>query len=127
MSGELFDGKQRLGRVILNRVGKQVDVLRADGSATENKYGKIEDDERSYDVVGQETARRIYANESDRPGEADVTGGRLDSENPRILFGSGADVTDDDRVRFPDNKVYVLDEEAPLDTHTSYRVTLVNG
>lgn len=124
--GRLFQGKERLARVALHRVGETVDVLRDDGSSTENQYGKIEDDERTYNVVGQEVARRIYSSTSDRPGEADVTGGRLPTENPRILFEKDAAVQDNDRVAFSDGRTYVLDEEVPLDTHTSYRVTLIN-
>lgn len=124
--GRLFNGKARLGKVILQRAGEIVEVLEPD-SPSENKYGKVEDDERTYTVIGEERARRVYDNLDTRPGEADVSGGRLRAENPRILFQKDAIVDEDHRVRFPDSHEYVLDEEVPLDTHTSFRVTYVNG
>lgn len=127
MENSLFGSKAELAAITIKRAGVLATVLRADGTETENDYGKVEDDERTYNQIADVHAARIYGSETDRPRDAGVLGGRLGSENPRIAFRKDADVQEDDRVEFPDTgRKYVLEAEIPYHTHTEYRATLIN-
>lgn len=122
----LFPGKQRLATVMLHRVGTDVEIKRADGTATENKYGKVSDTDVSWSTVANEVAYRLYKYKDDFPNESRALGGRVNTDNPFIAFPRDTDAQEDDRVVFADdNKEYVLDELHARQTHYEFQSTLV--
>lgn len=127
MRGPL-DGKARLGHVVIARMGDEATISRADGTAPENQYGKIEDDDRTFSDVATEEVFRGYTSSADFPDEANAAGGRLNSDDPRLAFKKDTAAQEDDRVTFSDTgRTYVLKEEIPRPTHTLFRATLVNA
>lgn len=125
--GRLFSGKARLVRVMLDRVGVNATIKRASNTPSENARGKIEDNEVEYSSVAEETVHPIYASQGDRPGEARVPGGRINTESPRLVFQDDTVAQEDDRVVLSDtNREYTLDERIPRATHIEFRATLVN-
>jgi hypothetical protein len=128
MNGKLFSGNERLVRVVLHRVGTPAEVYRADGTATENAYGKVQDGDRTRNKVTDLLAYRMYRYKDDFPAEARTAGGRVDTDTPFLVFQKEADVQEDDRIIFQDDdKEYHLDEEIPYATHVEYRSTLVTN
>lgn len=125
--GRLFSGKARLVRVMLDRAGVSATIRRRDNSPSENSRGKVEDGDWTYADVAEETVFPIYASRDDRPAESRVTGGRINTESPRIAFQDNTVAREDDRVVMSDtNRTYVLDERVPRATHIEFRATLVN-
>jgi hypothetical protein len=125
MTGPLFGGKRTHIAAILYRTGSDVDVLRPDGNATENRYGKVADSDVSYSSVASERARRIYLSETPRGAEQVVTGGRLNTEDPRIALMDDTVAKEGDRLRFPDGQRYSLESRIDRDTHVEFRTTLI--
>lgn len=139
MAGEVLTGR-KLFRVALNRTGETVTIYRADGTATENKYGKIEDGDRTFSKVTSEVGRLTYESMEERPTESRVQGGRVNTESPIILFRDDTQAREDDRVVFDgfgdgsfgsdvfgDARTYTLDERVPRDNYVAFKATLVNG
>jgi hypothetical protein len=126
MTDILLPGKATLVEAVFKRTGSQVDILRGDGTAAKNKYGKIEDQDRTYTVVATEYGKRMYGSYGERNREEDVQGGRVSQENARVALSADTDAQVDDRVEFPDGRVYHLDAEVPRETHYEYKTTLVN-
>lgn len=122
-------GRGRLAEMAINRVGAGVTIKRLLSPPAENEYGKTPDSSPSdYDDVTTEVAHRIYASRNDFPNEARVTGGRIDSENPRLAFKEDTQAQEDDIVEFEDTgRQYVLDERIPRQTHVEFRSTFING
>lgn len=140
MVERLFPNKTRHLNVIFHRVGEEVVVKRDDGTATENEYGKVEDDEVSYVELGYGGneygttaysgtpvyAKRLYPSYEGRPDEMGTIGGRVDVDNPRIAFPQNIDVQEGDRVEFVDeNTTYFIEQRVPRETHNEFRATLV--
>lgn len=125
MNGALFGAKRTEAAAIIYRVGSPVSVLRAEQTATENRYGKVNDTDRTFSEVGNEHARRLYESSGNEPQQQLVTGGRLSQESPRIAFKHDTIAEEGDRVRFPSGTEYVLDERVPRDTHVEYRSTMI--
>lgn len=124
----LFTGRQRTADVMLSRFGTEVTIRRPDGTATLNEYGKVEDSDQTYNTVTTERAVRWYRARDDHPGEARVTGGRIDTENPWLFVAHDTQMQEDDRIEFSDtNQTYVVDELISRQTHTEARVTPTNG
>lgn len=121
-----LDSKRQHAEVVINRVGHDVTIERPDGSTTENKYNKRSSTDVTYTQVAQEVGRRLYRRDSDQPNEGGVSGGRVDTDNPRIALPFQTAAEEDDRVTFQnDNRTYVLDERIYYDTHAEFRATLV--
>lgn len=85
-------------RSALNRFGQRAEVRRPDGTATENRYGKIED--KSYKVVDTITAIRRTRRFSDEAQERTVDGGVINTDQPRIVAPLDANIQTDDRLAF---------------------------
>lgn len=141
MVDRLFPNKKRHLEVLLHRVGQEVHVFRPDGTATANRYGKVEDVDISYTRVGYGAyeygqqaysgepiyARRLYGGYDDRPGENNEVGGHVNIDSPRIAFSSDVDVQEDDRVEFvAEGVTYLLERKVPRETHNEFRAVLVN-
>lgn len=125
--GIMLPNKERLARVMIYRTGHDVEIMRADGTATENKYGKVSDTDVSYTKVADETARRMYNRRDREPSEGGVDGGRINTDSPRIAMFKDTAAQEDDRLVFETGEEYVLDEAIERDTHTEFRVSLING
>lgn len=129
VSNHLYAARRRF-RLAINRLGERVEIRRPDGTATENKYGKVED--KNYAVVAEEFAIRIDRDREEEAHERVVDGGVFDTDQPRILFPLDADIREDDRVAFTasvENAVPVyeiLDEVTGRQAFSEYRSTLVN-
>lgn len=125
--GRLTDSQGRLGKVMLKRVGVEGDITRPDGTATENRYGKIEDGDRTWADVATERVYPTYGGDNDLPSEARTTGGRINRESPTLAFATDTAAQEDDRVTMSDTgRTYVLIEKIPHELYTAYRANLVN-
>lgn len=127
MASSFLPAKAELVKVMLNRVGMSADIDRPDGSASENKYGKIEDGDITWQSVGTETLYRQHLGSNDQPREESVVGGRVDRENPVVIAGRDTDVQEDDRLTFSDGRRYRVDQKMPRQTHNEFRCTLIDG
>lgn len=125
MNGALFGAKRTEAAAVIYRVGSEVQILRADQQATENRYGKVSDTDRTFSQVATEHARRMYESRGDEPQQQLVTGGRLDQETPIVAFKHDTEAEEGDRVEFPDGTQYSLDRRVPKDTHVEYRTTMI--
>lgn len=125
MTNAYFGGKRTKAATIIYRTGDPVSITRADGTATTNQYGKVTDGDRQFITEGDEHARRIYAQEGDKPSDELVQGGRLDRDRPNIAFKYDTEAQEGDRIEFPDGKTYVLDERMNRDAYVMFRSTLL--
>ena len=125
MTGPLLGGNRTTIATIIYRTGNEAAILRPDGSATENRYGKTSDGDRTYSAQGTEKFRRIYPYERERGSQQQVSGGRLDDEDPQIIAHYDTIAQEGDRLRFPDGQEYNLDSRASRDTHVKFQTTLV--
>lgn len=125
MTTSPFGGKRTHVAAILYRVGKEVDIARPDNVATENRYGKLSDQDRSYSDVDTEYARRMYNSGGQRDSQQLVQGGRLDQDTPRIAFMYDTVAQEGDRATFPSGQTYSLDKRIDRDTHVEFRATLI--
>lgn len=127
MMGRLTEAHGRLGKAILKKVGYEADIKRPDGSASKNKYGKIEDGDRTWTTVATERAYPTYT-AGDLPNEAQTQGGRINTDEPVIALPVDTDAQEDDRVTMSDTgRTYTLIEEVPHELYTAFQTTLVNG
>lgn len=120
-------GRSRTGTIVIARSGTTADILEPDGTATENEYGKTESSEETFTKVAEEPARRVYNTRDDFPAKAYATGGRVDDDNPLVLLKKDTVADEGYRVSFPNGATYELDEELYFETHSEYRVTVING
>jgi len=125
MTGPLLGGNRTTIASIIYRTGNEADILRPDGQATENRYGKVSDGDVNYTVEDTETFRRIYQSEVERGSEQLVIGGRLDDEEPRIAARHDTGAQEGDRLQFADGSTYSLESRIGRDTHVEFRTTLV--
>lgn len=125
MTGRLFSGRERTAAVLLDRVGVHATLRKPDGTATENKYGKVSDSDINFVDDGQITAHRLYPNDDSRQRESSVEGGAVDLSTPRIAVQNGTGLQEEWRVAFPDGEVYRLIEKIPRKTHEEWRAELV--
>lgn len=125
MANQLFGGKRTHVSDIIYSVGEPVDILQPDNTATENRYGKVSDTDRSFSKVDEEHARRIYETDNDEQSQQIVEGGRLDEDTPQIAMMHDTVADTGYHLRFPDGSEYELDREVPKDTHTQFRATLI--
>jgi hypothetical protein len=113
--------------IAIKRLGDKVIVRKPDGSATENKYGKVETNDVTYTDTEETYARRVYRFEDEFPAEAGVVGGRVDTDTPRILLPKDVEVNEEWRVHFINSdETYVLDEEIHREIMHEYPATLVS-
>lgn len=127
MTNGLFQPRNRLIRVILNRVGVPADIEQP-SSPPDNKYGKVSDVDVTYSTVATEDAYRTYGSYEERPRSMPEIGGDADMDTPRVVLKRETAAEEDYRVTFTDDgKVYHLDEKIPRETHTEFRATVVNG
>lgn len=122
MVDRLLPSQKRKFRVLLSRIGQRVDILRPDGTATENQFGKVDDGDVSRSKIGETICRRIYASEEERPQRRLIQGGRRSQDNPRLAFPKDTDVQQDDYIVFPNGDTYRIDKFVPWETHDEYRV-----
>lgn len=127
MTDILFPGKARLAHLMFRRTGSPVEIHRADGNATENKYGKISDVDQTYSKVADEYAKRMYGSYGERSREGSVEGGRVSEENARVAMMRDTEAQVDDHVIFPDGSEYALDARVPRETHYEFKTTLVTN
>lgn len=111
--------------MLLKRSGNVVSVYRADGTASETKYHKTSDTDKTYSKIGEELGFRSYANDNAEPGYGEVTGGRVDTDSPRIALMAETDAQEGDRIEFPDGKRYALDELIDRKAYSLFRSTLI--
>lgn len=107
------------------RRGAECDILRADGTATENRYGKVSDTDQTYSVETQEYFHRIYEEASMRESESQVQGGRINEDDARLASFYNTVAEEGDRVEFPDGTKFALDRRMDFDTHTEWQVTII--
>lgn len=130
--------QQKLARLGLNRVGREITIFRSDGNATENKYNKITDGDKTWSQVAVETGRLTYQSMSERATEASVMGGRVDTEQPLIMLRDDTEAREGDRIvfegfgdglfgddTFDNSKSFTLDERVPMDVFILYKAGLV--
>lgn len=122
MPNRLLPGQRRKFRVLITRIGQQVDILRPDGTATENEFGKVDDNDVTRSKVDEAYARRIYSSNEERPDMRITTGGRRSEDAPRLVFPYGTDVQRDDHIEFPNGDIYRIDDHVPHEMHDEYRV-----
>lgn len=122
----LFNASSRLARLLIQRSGHEVSVYRPDGTAPTNDYGKVNDIEQTLEHVSEEIALRVYEGGDNEPGYGEVTGGRVDTDSPRIAMMKTTNALEGDHVLFDDQREYVLDEPYDRDTHVIFRATLVS-
>lgn len=123
-----LQSKRRHLAVTIRRLGSAATITRPDGTATENKYNKRSSEDVTYEHVADTVARQFYQRDSDEPTEGGVSGGRIDTDNPRIALPHDTPAQEDDRITFDDTgRTYVLDERVHRDTHAEFRVSLVQG
>lgn len=125
MGRNIFSAKSRLGALMIHRSGEPVSLYRPDGTATKNKYGKVTDTDRDYEHVGDDTATRVYEGRDSEPGYGEVTGGRVDTDSPRIALPQSTIAEEGDRVEFPNGHRYELDERIPMHAYVLFRSTLI--
>lgn len=125
MTGELFDGKRDLVEIAFRRSGDIADVLREQGGATENKYGKISDTDKSYTKIGETVVKLMYGSYDERRREDAVQGGNVRMETPRVAVPKDTIAQEDDLVEMPDGERYQLDAKVTRETHTEFKATLL--
>jgi len=124
----LYQTRDRLAKAMLHRYGHDVTVERPAGSAPENKYGKVSDEDKTWNTVENTVARRVYDSTRARPRESRGLGGRVDVDSPLIVLPKDSDAQEGDRVKLSnDSKIYYLDQEISWDTHKEFRTTVSNG
>jgi hypothetical protein len=126
MTRGIFQPRDRLIRVVLNRTGTPADIKQPSNPG-ENKYGKVADTDRSYTVVATEDAYRTYGSYEERPRDMPEVGGDADMDTPRIIFKRDTAANEGYRVEFDDGEVYELDVVVPRETHKEFRATIVDG
>lgn len=123
----VFRSRTRTFAVAAKRMGERFTILRADGSAVENEYGKIEDDDRDFEPAGEEYGIPWYRGRDDYSASASVEGGRVNTDNPWFYVREDTAVEEDDRIRVEHSgRVYVVNRLVDETTHKILRVTLVN-
>lgn len=125
MTGELFDGKADLAEIAFRRSGDIANVLREDGTATENKYGKVSDTDKSYSKVGETVAKLMYGSYDERRREDSVQGGKVRMETPRVAVPKDSIAQEDDLVEMPDGERFQLDAKVTRETHNEFKATLL--
>lgn len=127
MTTSPFSGKRTHVAAIIYRTGNEVTIKRDDGTASENRYGKVSDNDRTFSTVDTEYARRLYNSRGNRDSQQIVEGGRLDEDTPRIAFKHDTAAQENDHVTFPSGQTYSLDKKSQRDTHTEFRATLLQN
>jgi len=122
MGGRLLPTQRKKLEVLITRAGDNVDILRPDGTATENQFGKVDDGDVTRSKVGSAWSKRIYSTNDERPDKRLTAGGRRREDNPVLMFPHGTDVQEDDHIEFPDGDVYMIQNQLRNDTHAEYRV-----
>lgn len=122
----LLRSARRRTKLALSHIGQEVVVERPDGTATEDKFGKVgEDDVTWSEVATDEVAYRAYPNYDNERGRARATGGRVRTDSPNILLELETDVQEGDRITFDDGETYEIDRLQRRASHTETRVTRV--
>jgi hypothetical protein len=127
MTGELTRVRKRTVDNLIGRTGEYATIYRPDGSEPENKFGKVEDDDRTHTDVGEVLARRTYESYDQRPSDAGTIGGRVTTDTPRIICKRDANVQEEDELVFPDGERYSVDKKVARDTHLQFRVTRITN
>lgn len=122
MPDRLLPSQKRKFRVLISRIGQRVEILRPDGTATENDFGKVDDGDITRSKVGETICRRIYASDEERPQMRLTQGGRRPEDNPRLAFPKDSNVQRNDHIVFPNDDTYRLDKFVDWETHDEYRV-----
>lgn len=119
-------GRSRTGTIAIARSGTIAEILEPDNNASENEYGKVDQSESDFTRVAEEPARRAYNANDDFPSKAYATGGRVDEDTPLVMLKKDTVAEEGWRVSFPDGATYELDKELYFETHSEFRVTVIN-
>lgn len=119
-------GRSRTGTLVIARSGTTADILQPDNNAPSNEYGKTDQSQAAFTKVAEEPARRVYNTRDDFPSNAYASGGRVDADEPTVMLPKDTVADEGYRVSFPDGATYELDSELYFETHSEYRVTVIN-
>lgn len=110
MPGNALIKASRLrSKMSIKHTGEEVSVERPDGTATTNKFGKVDDGDVTWTSVGDEFAYRARAASDEEPGRSRATGGRVRTDSPNILLPEDSVVQEGDRLTFDDGEQYIID------------------
>lgn len=98
---------------IISQVGEDCEIKRNTASGADSYRNPNKD----YTTVGTERVARLYPNRSARPNQQDMLAGELDTDDPVLMWPTGADIQDGDKV--------VWHSGLPADDRVEYRVRSV--
>lgn len=127
MTGTFSATVKSQAKVLIQRTGSVVDVMRDDGSASVNTRGKISDTDVTMAKQGEETVVRTYPNESDEPSLRGSTGGRRQTDAPNIHLQHDTIVQEGDRLDFPDGNSYAIERKIDRKSHYETETALVKS
>lgn len=101
-------------KVIIQRVGDNIDIQRPDGTEPLNKYHKKDDTDRAYTL--QSSDEYAYVMQETERAES-VEGGRVEEHLPEIALYHDTIVTSGDRLDFPDGRSFHITNTRDLDAY----------
>lgn len=112
-------------KITIKHVGEEAAVERPDGTATENKFGKVDDGDVAWTSVGDVFAYRARASSDEEPERSRATGGRIRTDSPNILLPVDPGVREGDRLTFSDGEQYIIDRMWTTGAHVETSTTRV--